>query len=216
MQTLLSDIRYAFRMMAKQPGFAVLAILAFALGIGANTAIFSVVNAVLLRPLPYPQPEQLINIRERTPTFPSGSVSYPNFLDWRAAQHSFTDIALFHRESYNVSTPKGGIAPERIGGGRVMFNFLKVLNVAPQLGRDFTEADDVPKGPNGGHASARRTMCSANSSSSIACRTRSSACCPRSCSCRGSRKFTSRSGTSAPNLALSSAIIIQASAPLVD
>jgi len=147
MQTLFSDIRYAFRMMAKQPGFAVLAILAFALGIGANTAIFSVVNAVLLRPLPYPEPDRLINIRERTPTYPSGSVSYPNFLDWRAEQHTFTDIALFRRESYNVSTPKGGIAPERIGGGRVMFNFLKILGVAPQLGRDFTEADDVPKGP---------------------------------------------------------------------
>jgi putative ABC transport system permease protein len=147
MQTFLSDIRYAFRMIAKQPGFAVLAILAFALGIGANTAIFSVVNAVLLRPLPYPEPDQLINIRERTPTFPGGSVSYPNFLDWRAAQHSFTDIALFRRESYNVSTPKGGIAPERIGSGRVMFNFLHVLGVAPQLGRDFTEADDVPNGP---------------------------------------------------------------------
>src|SRR2546423_2797759 len=147
MQTLLSDIRYAFRMMAKQPGFAALAILAFALGIGANTAIFSVVNAVLLRPLPYPEPERLINIRERTPTFPGGSVSYPNFLDWRATQHSFTDISLFRRESYNVSTPKGGIAPERIGGGRIMFNFLIVLGVAPQLGRDFTEADDVPNGP---------------------------------------------------------------------
>ena len=147
MQTLLSDIRYAFRMMAKQPGFAVLAILAFALGIGANTAIFSVVNAVLLRPLPYPEPAQLINIRERTPTFPGGSVSYPNFLDWRASQHSFIDISLFRRESYNVSTPKGGIAPERIAGGRVMFNFLSVLGVAPQLGRDFTESDDVPKGP---------------------------------------------------------------------
>ena len=147
MQTLLSDIRYAFRMIAKQPGFAALAILAFALGIGANTAIFSVVNAVLLRPLPYPHSEQLISIRERTPTFPGGSVSYPNFLDWRAAQHSFTDISLFRRESYNVSTPKGGIAPERIGGGRIMFNFLTVLGVAPQLGRDFSEADDVPKGP---------------------------------------------------------------------
>jgi putative ABC transport system permease protein len=147
MQTLLSDIRYAFRMIAKQPGFAALAILAFALGIGANVAIFSVVNAVLLRPLPYPEPERLINIRERTRTFPGGSVSYLNFLDWRAAQHTFTDLSLFRRESYNVSTPKGGIAPERIGGGRIMFNFLKVLNVAPQLGRDFTEADDVPNGP---------------------------------------------------------------------
>src|ERR1700741_957962 len=147
MQTLLSDIRYAFRMMAKQPGFPPLPLLACALGIGANTAIFSVVNAVLLRPLPYPESERLINIRERRPTFPGGSVSYLNFLDWRAEQHTFTDISLYRRESFNVSTPKGGIAPERIGSGRIMFNFLTVLGVAPQLGRDFTEADDVPKGP---------------------------------------------------------------------
>jgi hypothetical protein len=143
----MGDIRYGFRLLRKSPGFTIVAILTLALGIGANTAIFSVVNAVLLRPLPYPQPERLINIRERTPTYPTGAVSYPNFLDWRAAQHTFTDIALFRRESYNVSTPKGGIAPERIGGGRVMFNFFTVLGVAPQLGRDFTEADDVPNGP---------------------------------------------------------------------
>ena len=147
MQTLLSDIRYAFRMIAKQPGFAALAVLAFALGIGANVAIFSVVNAVLLRPLPYPHSERLISIRERTPTFPGGSVSYPNFLDWRAAQHSFTDLALFRRESYNLSSVKGGTAPERIGGGRITSNFFTVLGVPPQLGRDFTEADDVPHGP---------------------------------------------------------------------
>ncbi|MEY2561361.1 MAG: hypothetical protein QOG51_1776 [Verrucomicrobiota bacterium] len=147
MQTLLADIRYAFRMIGKSPGFAALAILAFALGIGANTAIFSVVNAVLLRPLPYPHSEGLINIRESTPTFPSGSVSYPNFLDWRASQHTFTDLALFRRESYNLSSVKGGTAPERIGGCRVTANFLTVLGVPPQLGRDFTEADDVPHGP---------------------------------------------------------------------
>jgi putative ABC transport system permease protein len=146
MQTLLHDIRYAFRMMAKQPGFAALAVLAFALGIGANVAIFSVVNAVLLRPLPYPHSERLINIRERTPTFPGGSVSYPNFLDWRASQHTFTDLALFRRESYNLSSVKGGTAPERIGGCRVTANFFTVLGVPPQLGRDFTEADDVPHG----------------------------------------------------------------------
>ena len=144
MPTLLQDIRYAFRMIAKSPGFAVLAVLAFALGIGANTAIFSVVNAVLLRPLPYPHSEQLISIRESTPTFPSGSVSYLNFLDWRAAQHSFTDLSLFRRESYNLSTARGGTAPERIGGGRVTANFLTVLGMTPTLGRDFTEADDVP------------------------------------------------------------------------
>jgi putative ABC transport system permease protein len=146
MQTLLHDIRYAFRMIAKQPGFAALAVLAFALGIGANVAIFSVVNAVLLRPLPYPHSEQLINIRERTPTFPGGSVSYPNFLDWRASQHTFTDLALWRRESYNLSSVKGGTAPERIGGCRVTSNFFTILGVPPELGRDFTDADDVPHG----------------------------------------------------------------------
>src|SRR5438105_1281221 len=146
MQTLLSDVRHAFRMIAKQPGFAALAILAFALGIGANVAIFSVVNAVLLRPLPYPHSERLINIREKTPTFPGGSVSYLNYLDWRASQHTFTDLVLFRRESYNLSSEKRGTAPERIGGGRVTANFLKVLGVAPHLGRDFTDTDDVPHG----------------------------------------------------------------------
>ena len=144
MQTLLQDVRYAFRMIAKSPAFALLAVLAFALGIGANTAIFSVVNAVLLRPLPYPHPERLIRLGERTPTFPFGSVSYPNYLDWRAAQRSFTDLALYRRDSYNLSSEKGATAPERVGGARVSANFLKVLGVAPQLGRDFTDADDVP------------------------------------------------------------------------
>src|SRR5437763_15666882 len=146
MQTLLSDIRYAFRMMAKQPGFSGLAVLAVALGIGANIAIFSVVNAVLLRPLPYPHSEQLVLLGESTPIFPSGSVSYPNFLDWRASQHTFTDLTLFRRESYNLSSEKGEAAPERVGGARVTANFLSVLGMAPQLGRDFTEVDDVPKG----------------------------------------------------------------------
>jgi putative ABC transport system permease protein len=144
MQTLLQDIRYAFRMIAKSPAFAVLAVLAFALGIGANTAIFSVVNAVLLRPLPYPHSEQLIKLGESTPTFPSGSVSYLNFLDWRASQHTFTDLALYRRDSYNLSSENGATAPEHVGGARVSANFLSILGVAPQLGRDFTDADDVP------------------------------------------------------------------------
>src|SRR5213075_1528086 len=144
---MIREIRYAIRQLAKHPGFTLVSALTLGLGIGANTAIFSVVNAVLLRPLPYPHSERLINLRESTPTFPSGSVSYPNFLDWRAAQHTFTDLALFRRESYNLSSVKGGTAPERVGGGRVSANFLKVLDVAPQLGRDFTDADDVPHGP---------------------------------------------------------------------
>ncbi|HVF70361.1 MAG TPA: ABC transporter permease [Chthoniobacterales bacterium] len=146
MQTLLSDIRYGFRMMAKQPGFAALAILAFALGIGANTAIFSVVNAVLLRPLPYPESENLIIIRERTNTFESGSCSLPNYLDWRAGQRSFTDLALTRRETFNFAVASGDVQPDRINGARVTFNYLTLLGMKPLVGRDFTEADDQPGG----------------------------------------------------------------------
>ena len=143
MQTLLHEIRYALRTLIKSPGFAAIAILALALGIGANTAIFSVVNAVLLRPLPYPESDRLVMLREKTSTFPNGSVSYPNFLDWRAGQRSFTDLTLTRRETYNFS-PMGGGTPERVGGGRVTFNFLAVMGLKPLMGRDFTEKDDVP------------------------------------------------------------------------
>ena len=92
-------------MLRKQPGFTAIAILTLALGIGANTSIFSVVNAVLLRPLPYPQPDRLVLIRERTNIFDSGSVSLPNYLDWRASQRGFTDLALFRRGDANLSAP---------------------------------------------------------------------------------------------------------------
>src|SRR3982751_5716372 len=99
----MQDLRYALRMLAKQPAFTAIAALTLALGIGANTAIFSVVNALLLRPLPYPHSEKLVLLRERSQTFDSGSVSYPNYLDWRAAQRGFTDLALFRRDGVNVS-----------------------------------------------------------------------------------------------------------------
>lgn len=122
MNTLLADLRYALRMLLKAPGFTAIAIVALALGIGANTAIFSVVNAVLLRPLPYPHSEQLIVVRERTPTFPIGSVSYPNFLDWREGQRSFTDLALLRRNNVNFSGVGRETAPERIAAAQVSWN----------------------------------------------------------------------------------------------
>src|SRR6266487_2242340 len=99
------DLRFAFRQLLKQPGFSAIAILTLALGIGANTAIFSVVNAVLLRPFPYPHPDQLVLLRERLARpsgFESGSVSYMNYLDWRAAQRSFVDLALVRRDGFYV------------------------------------------------------------------------------------------------------------------
>jgi putative ABC transport system permease protein len=138
------DIRYAFRMLRKQPGFTAIAILTLALAIGANTAIFSVVNAVLLRPLPYPQADRLVLIRERANIFESGSVSLPNYLDWRANQRGFTDLALFRRGDANLSGATSDVEAERVGSARVSYNFLSVLGVAPALGRDFLESDDVP------------------------------------------------------------------------
>lgn len=140
----MNDLRFALRQLLKSPGFASIAIITLALGIGANTAIFSVINAVLLRPLPYPQPDRLVLIRERTNLFDSGSVSLANYLDWRSAQRGFTDLALFRRDDANLSGATSDVEAERVGLARVTYNFLSVLGVPPELGRDFRESDDVP------------------------------------------------------------------------
>ncbi|MGH8095255.1 MAG: ABC transporter permease [Chthoniobacterales bacterium] len=144
---MLTDLRYAIRMLLKSPAFSIIAIVALALGIGANTAIFTVVDAVLLRPLPYPNPEQLLLLRERMPISDSGSVSYPNYLDWRAAQRSLTDLALYRRDSMNLSSRGGETPPERVDGGVMTWNMMRVVGLQPILGGDFTEAEDVPNGP---------------------------------------------------------------------
>jgi putative ABC transport system permease protein len=140
----MNDFKFAFRQLRKSPGFAAIAIITLALGIGANTAIFSVINAVLLRPLPYPQPDRLVLVRERTNIFDSGSVSLSNYLDWRASQRGFTDLALFRRDDTNLSGATSDVEAERVGLGRVTYNFLSVLGVPLELGRDFRESDDVP------------------------------------------------------------------------
>jgi putative ABC transport system permease protein len=143
----MNDLRFAIRQLFKNPGFALIAVIVLALGIGANTAIFSVVNAVLLRPLPYPHSEQLVLLRERLlgPSgFESGSVSYMNYLDWRAAQKSFTDLALARTEGVSLSASDGTSPPEATRAGRVTANYLSILKVPPLVGRDFNENDDVP------------------------------------------------------------------------
>ena len=144
---MLTDLRYAIRMLIKSPTFSIIAIVALALGIGANTAIFAVVDAVLLRPLPYPDSDKLILLRERMQISESGSVSYPNYLDWRSAQRSFTDLALCRRDSMNLSSRGEETPPERIDGGVMTWNTMRIVGLMPILGRDFTEAEDTPGGP---------------------------------------------------------------------
>jgi putative ABC transport system permease protein len=145
---MLEDLRFAFRQLLKHPGFTLTSIFALALGIGANTAIFSVVNAVLLRPLPYPDPEKLIVVRENSKTFVRGAVGYMNWLDWHAVQRSFTDLALVRRENFNFSVGAGVGAPERIKGLRASSDLMSVIGFKPQIGRDLTAAEDVDGAPN--------------------------------------------------------------------
>ncbi|MEO6871430.1 MAG: ABC transporter permease [Chthoniobacterales bacterium] len=144
---MLTDIRYAIRMLLKAPAFTVIAVVALALGIGANTAIFSVIDAVLMRPLPYPQSDRVILLREKMPLLDSGSVSYPNYLDWRAQNRDFTDLALYRSDAMNLSSHDEATPPERVRGAVTTWNLLRILGVKPIVGRDFTEAEDVAKGP---------------------------------------------------------------------
>ena len=145
---MLDDVRYAVRLLLKNPSVTIVAIFALALGIGANTAIFSVINAVLLRPLPYPDADKLIVLRERSHTFERGAVGYMNWLDWHAGQKSFTDLALVRRESINFSLGSGIGSPERLPSLRASSGFLSVMGLKPKIGRDLTAADDMAGSPN--------------------------------------------------------------------
>jgi putative ABC transport system permease protein len=145
---MLDDVRYAVRLLLKSPSVTIVAIFALALGIGANTAIFSVINAVLLRPLPYPDADKLIVLREHSHTFKLGAVGYMNWLDWRAGQKSFTDLALVRREAANFSLGSGVGSPDRLRGLRASSGFFSVMGLRPKIGRDLTAADDIAGSPN--------------------------------------------------------------------
>lgn len=139
MWIFIQDLRYGLRMLAKNPGFTAVAVIALALGIGANTAIFSVINGVLLRPLPYSHPGQLMQLQESTPTFEATSVAYPNFVDWKDQNHSFASLAAFRWESYDLT---GGGQPEHLNGKMVSADFFRVLGINPVAGRDFDSRTD--------------------------------------------------------------------------
>jgi putative ABC transport system permease protein len=143
MNTFWQDLRYGFRMLMKTPGFTLVAILALMLGIGANTAIFSVVNAVLLRPLPYDESNRLVFLSERSPQLEGMSVSWPNYIDWREHNQVFEKIGVYNRDNYNL-TESG--EPERLVTGQVSADLFAALRAKPALGRVFTADEDKPGG----------------------------------------------------------------------
>jgi putative ABC transport system permease protein len=139
MGTLLQDLKYGLRQLARNPGFTAVAVLTLALGIGANTAIFSVVNAVLLNPLPYPQPDRLIAVYSRTQRFQESSISYPNFLDWVRENRSFSALAAYRQDNFTLT---GTGEPDRVSVEMISASFFSVLGVKPALGRTFTPQED--------------------------------------------------------------------------
>jgi putative ABC transport system permease protein len=141
MRSFLRDIHYGARMLVRRPVFTVVVVLTLALGIGATTAIFSVVNAVLLRSLPYPEPERLVVLAEKTRAGRRMGVAYPNYLDLRERAQSFAEMAGFRNAERNLS---GVEKPVRLEGREVSWNFFRMLGAQPQLGRLFVADDEKP------------------------------------------------------------------------
>jgi len=139
MTGLAQDVRYALRQLRKSPGFTTVTVLTLALGIGANTAIFSVVNGVLLNPLPFHNASRIVSMFEATPNFFKGSISYPNFLDWRRDNRSFEAMAAYRSTDGSIT---GVGQPENVQAERVSANFFPILGVNPILGRNFTSEED--------------------------------------------------------------------------
>src|ERR1044072_9287740 len=141
--TIWQDIRYGARMLVKNPGVTIIVIVALALGIGADTAILSVVSAVLIRPWPYDESDQLVFLNEQSPVLDEMSISYPNFLDWREHNQTFEKMGVYNRASYNLT---GAGEAERIVTGQVSADLFSVLRVNPLHGRVFTNDEDKPGG----------------------------------------------------------------------
>jgi predicted permease len=141
METLLQDLRYGLRMLAKSPGFTAIAILTLALGIGANTALFSVVNGVLLNPLAYPHSGQLVALYGKSAGFEHAPINYLNFLDWQRDTQTFSSMAIYRNQDYNFI---GTGQAERLTGYMVSADFFSTLGTIPVLGRTFRPDDDHP------------------------------------------------------------------------
>jgi len=144
MNKFWQDLRFGVRMLAKKPGLTFVAVLTLALGIGANTAIFSVVNAVLLKPLPYAQPERLVHVLRTQPPIMRGPISRPDYLEWQAQNQSFQNIAAFYYDTYNLT---GVDQAERLYGARVTEEFFNLFGTTPLQGRFLLPADNQPGSP---------------------------------------------------------------------
>ncbi len=145
METIFQDVRYALRQFRKSPGFTLVALMTLALGIGVNTVMFSVVNGVLLSPLPFPDADQLVTLHENKPNFEGGSVSYPNFRDWQKDNHTFSSMAVARGYAFTLS---GAGEAEQLNGEFVSSEFFPVLGVNPVVGRNFGAGEDeVGAGP---------------------------------------------------------------------
>ena len=145
MRTLIQDLRYGARMLMKKPGFTIVAVITLALGIGANTAIFTVVNAVLLRPLSYPEPERIMRLAPDWPNASFRNASEPKFVFWREHSESFDGVAAITGIGSGVNLSGGG-EPEFVSGVRVSADFFRALGVNPAIGRGFTKEEDSPNG----------------------------------------------------------------------
>ncbi|HEY4562435.1 MAG TPA: ABC transporter permease, partial [Thermoanaerobaculia bacterium] len=146
MEALLQDLRYAVRTLLKSPGFAAIAVVCIAIGIGANTAIFSVVNAILIRPFPYADPDRILGVHEVQPKnkVTKGGFSNLDFRDLREQAASFSDVAACTNRSLTFS---GGGEPERIQGASISWDLFQLLGVKPALGRPFQPGDDRAGAP---------------------------------------------------------------------
>jgi putative ABC transport system permease protein len=143
MDRLLQDFRYALRTLARSPGFTAAAVVTLALGIGATTLVFSMVNGILIRPFPYEDPDRLVQLTEIDKNDQYFAISYPNFVDYRAGVSSVTALAGVNRATFTI---RGETGPERIEGAAVSYNMFDVLGIRPVLGRTFRAEEDRPGG----------------------------------------------------------------------
>jgi predicted permease len=146
METLLADLKHAFRMLRQSPGFTATAVSVLALGIAANTAIFSVINAVLLKPLPYPQPDRIVYLMNTAPQGSGRGASIPRYNVWRRQTQVLEDVAAFDNGGPGLNLT-GGDRPEQLKGIHVSHEFFRLFGASTILGRTFTPEEDRPRGP---------------------------------------------------------------------